>query len=319
MSSNQDKLVHIAEESISIINITKVEVRENRHAINALSRSLIGLDDRLVNMTRKIKEDTMLLTKVVKTYSKLNLIIIEIKEAIDHALLFLSDIKNQLNQLSQGRLSPLVINPKQLQDILEKIQKEIPDYLSLPRDPKLVWYYYQSLTSVTIIKENKFVTLVDLPLIDANSKYEIFKIINIPIPFNKTTTTAHYELESDFIAVNIEKTHYMPLATDDFTRCSLQGSKFCSLRTPIYSVRDSKLCIVSLYLNDARKINQNCNTIVTLENNWPKAYYLMNGNWLIMSLQPVQFSIICDKNIRYSKKSEPFLYVISLNITCTAL
>ena len=66
----------------------------------------------------------------------------EIKESLDKALLYLETIKLQLNQLALGHLSPSVISPKQLQDILYDIQKDIPKYLSLPQDPKTIWYYY---------------------------------------------------------------------------------------------------------------------------------------------------------------------------------
>ena len=140
-----------------------------------------------------LKMDLLILNGVVQTYSRISLMILEIKESLkDKALLYLETIKLQLNQLALGHLSPSVISPKQLQDILYDIQKHNLEYISLPQDPKTIWYYYQSLTTVTIIRRKKLLTLVSLPLIDTNSRYELYQIFNLPVPYSLTRMTAHY-------------------------------------------------------------------------------------------------------------------------------
>ena len=46
--------------------------------------------------------DLLILNGVVQTYSRINLMILEIKESLDKALLYLETIKLQLNQLALG-------------------------------------------------------------------------------------------------------------------------------------------------------------------------------------------------------------------------
>ena len=198
--------------------------------------------------------DLLILNGVVQTYSRISLIILEIKESLDKALLYLETIKLQLNQLALGHLSPSVISPKQLQDILYDIQKHIPEYLSLPQDPKTIWYYYQSLTTVTIIKRKKLLTLVSLPLIDTNSRYELYQIINLPVPYNLTRMTAQYELETNHLAVNIKRTQYMLLSDTDFLQCAALRTSFCALRKPSFPLHDSQRCVTALFLKDVERI-----------------------------------------------------------------
>ena len=79
-----------------------------------------------------LKMDLLILNGVVQTYSRISLMILEIKESLkDKALLYLETIKLQLNQLALGHLSPSVISPKQLQDILYDIQKHNLEYIYL--------------------------------------------------------------------------------------------------------------------------------------------------------------------------------------------
>ena len=148
-----------------------------------------------------------------------------------------------------------MISPEQLQDILYDIQKHIPEYLSLPQDPKTIWYYYLSLTTVTIIKRKKLLTLVSLPLIDTNSQYVLYQIFNLPVPYNLTRMTAQYELETNHLAVNIKRTQYMLLSDTDFLQCAAPRTSFCALRKPSFPLHDSQRCVTALFLKDIERIN----------------------------------------------------------------
>ena len=255
LSTNQESLIHVIEDSLSIINITRIELTENRHVINNLSLIVRELDKKFTNITQGLKMNLLILNGVVQTYSRISLMILEIKGSLDKALLYL-ETKLQLNQLALGHLSPSVISPKQLQDILYDIQKHIPEYLSLPQDPKTIWYYYQSLTTVTIIKRKKLLTLVSLPLIDTNSRYELYQIFNLPVPYNLTRMTAQYELETNHLAVNIKRTQYMLLSDTDFLQCAAPRTSFCALRKSSFPLHDSQRCVTALFLKDVERIEK---------------------------------------------------------------
>ena len=52
LSTNQESLIHVIEDSLSIINITRIELTENRHAINNLSLIVGELDKKFTNITQ---------------------------------------------------------------------------------------------------------------------------------------------------------------------------------------------------------------------------------------------------------------------------
>ena len=318
LSTNQESLIHVIQDSLSIINITRIELTENRHAINNLSLIVGELDKKFTNITQGLKMDLLILNGVVQTYSRISLMILEIKESLDKALLYLETIKLQLNQLALGHLSPSVISPKQLQDILYDIQKHIPEYLSLPQDPKTIWYYYQSLTTVTIIKRKKLLTLVSLPLIDTNSRYELYQIFNLPVPYNLTRMTAQYELETNHLAVNIKRTQYMLLSDTDFLQCAAPRTSFCALRKPSFPLHDSQICVTALFLKDVERIENFCKTIVTLNNKLPIALYISYGTWVVITVEPIVFTVMCVGNKRYQTTVRPAVSYVALNMSCHA-
>ena len=70
-------------------------------------------------------------------------------------------------------------------------------------------------------------------------KIEVYNIHNIPLPYPnnpRSKLTVKYELETDILAVNAERTQYMQLKAQDLNECYSVGtdSIFCSLRSPVY-------------------------------------------------------------------------------------
>ena len=211
-----------------------------------------------------------------------------------------------------------MISPKQLQDILYDIQKHIPEYLSLPQDPKTIWYYYKSLTTVAIIKRKKLLTLVSLPLIDTNSRYELYQMFNLPVPYNLTRMNAQYELETNHLAVNIKRTQYMLLSDTDFLKCAAPRTSFCALRKPSFPLHDSQRCVTALFLKDVERIEISCKTIVTLNNKLPIALYISDGTWVVITVEPIVFTVMCVGNKRYQTTVRPAVSYVALNMSCHA-
>lgn len=110
----------------------------------------------------------------------------------------------------------------------------------LPKPIDDIWYYYKTLTCVTFVKERRFVTLVNLPLLDLNSQFELYQIHNVPLPYPNARMTAFYELETTTFAVNVKRTDFILLTLKDLARCSNPATKFCTLRSPLYNLGESK-------------------------------------------------------------------------------
>ena len=59
-----------------------------------------------------------------------------VRRTIWQAGSYLDHIQLQLNMLSLGHLSPSVITPRGLKKLLTEIKGHLPEFLSLPYDPR---------------------------------------------------------------------------------------------------------------------------------------------------------------------------------------
>ena len=171
---------------------------------------------------------------------------------------------------------------------------------------------------MTIIKRKKLLTLVSLPLIDTNSRYELYQIFNLPVPYNLTRMTAQYGLETNHLAVNIKRTQYMLLSDTDFLQCAAPRSSFCALRKPSFPLHDSQRCVTALFLKKVERIDFFCKTIVTLNNKLPLALYISDGTWVVITVEPIVFTVMCVGNKRYQTTVRPAVSYVTLNMSCHA-
>ena len=57
LTKSQEEIAHIVDENISVINITREEVSENRQALNKIIGILANLDVELGNITRALEKE----------------------------------------------------------------------------------------------------------------------------------------------------------------------------------------------------------------------------------------------------------------------
>ncbi len=318
LENRQDELIHVVEESISMLNITQLEVKRNRHYVQKLAKGMKKIESTIVQFHRTTGQHLQRLNDFLSAHLQLNLMLTEFGDTLSVAMYYLEDIKLQLNQLALGHLAPSVLEPDDLENILLHIQEQLPDFLMLPKDVNSLWYYYQILTCTMLVKENQYAIVVTLPLLDRNSNYEIYKIHNVPLPHENVDLVAYYELETTNLAVNIEHTNYVLMNDVDMVQCNMPLTHFCALKAPSYTVAHSHLCVVALFLRDSAKIRENCQTIVLADPILPQATYLSDGTWIIVSRVPITFTAVCAKKERYQERTIPPLYSLQLGRSCYA-
>ena len=265
------------------------------------------------------------LEEFVQIYLQLDLIIEQVKRMIINGRMYMEHLSSQLDMLSLGHVSPSIITPEHLKKLLLEMQSKLPYHLTLPEDPiENLWKYYQSISCTTILDEDKFFVIVSVPLLDRETKFEIYRVYNTPLPYYKKSipTELHpdifiqYRLESSALAINAEKTKYMLLNSDELNHCSTPLLSYCSVRSSVFPVNLSKRCIVSLFLNNAEAIETVCQKEVIPNSLLPKADYLFDGNWIVASQKELKFSVVCS-NYTKMVTTNPPLDVITLETTCS--
>lgn len=318
LSANQNQIIHVLNDTLSILNVTNIQVKENRHALRTMGQVIRNLEGRLNNVSDELRRHIAHLNDFLLTYLQIDLMLVELRESVEKAMFYMDNVKMQMNQLSLGHLSPTVIPPGQLRKILTDIQSQIPEHLKLPAPVEDVWYYYKALTCVTLVKDRRFITLVNVPLLELNSRFEVYQVHNIPVPYQKSKMTASYELETGTIAIDLKQTEYAIMSTTDVARCSHPMAQFCTLSSALYSLPESRLCVVSLYRQDQAAIQQNCRTKVRLNTLLPQAINIPDGNWVIVAADPLLFTVMCLNEKSYQIKTQPPVFTLQLPQSCQA-
>ena len=190
-------MAHIIDGNILVINITRVEMSENRQAINKIIGSLSLLDSKIGNITQALEREVFQVSQFIQLYLQLDYVIQAIR-TIWRAGTYMEHIQLQLNMLSLGHLSPAVITPRSLKKLLTEIESHLPEFLKLPYDPKgNIWKFHQTLTCSTMLHEGRFLVIVSIPLLDKINKFEIYNVFSMPVPHEKTPNmVASYRVEA---------------------------------------------------------------------------------------------------------------------------
>ena len=121
LRNNQKTIIHVVEHSISILNMTRHEVSENRIAINNLITVQNNLESHLKFITGRIEKQLHELQNYAVLYNQITLVINQIKEIIVMSDRRIDFIRRQLNMLSIEHLSPEIITPLHLKALLLEI------------------------------------------------------------------------------------------------------------------------------------------------------------------------------------------------------
>ena len=112
--NNQEEMAHVIDETISVINITRVEMSQNRQTLHKIIGSLAVLDTKLGNITQAHEREVFYIGQFAQVYLQLDSVIQAVRRTIWQAGSYLDHIQLQLNMLSLGHLSPSVITPRGL-------------------------------------------------------------------------------------------------------------------------------------------------------------------------------------------------------------
>ena len=313
---NQVNQAEVLNDIVSITNISRSLIKENREKINDMLENIGELYQNL-----DILKDEM---RVLFETRKFFLIYSEARihfERLKGSIQTLKDDINRFNQiltmLTSGKLSPSLINPTHLQIELESIQKQLPPTITLPEDPtQNIWHYYKYLTLNYIPLEDKIIMLVKIPLVDNQSALSLYKIYNLPVYNPKIDKSLKYNIEGNSIAISSDMKYATIPSDSEFMECTLASGHFCSLRSALYHMHYSNLCITSLFLKNDDLINENCEMNISNVTS-PEAIYLDDGNWAIATMNSDQMEITCTDQ-KHVVSLNPPLSLVKLQPACTA-
>ena len=332
LQDNQDKMTHVIEKGLTLLNISRTEISENRNRINQISGLLRRVTDEINTIGTRIHQAETFL----HIYASLQGTMARVRGFLREIDVIFWNFKMQIDFLVQGRLNPTVIPSSKLRNILLTIEKKLPNSMYLPANPnKALLDYYKFLTCTSTVVNDKIVIIIRVPLLDVNGRFEIYKVVNLPMPFIKptieppttpaktegTSLSAIYTLEANAIAISTDRTKYALVDDDTIHECSRPRLGFCALRHATYPVNTAQTCMSALFMNNKIKAQKYCGRTVIPSSIFPKAYYIAGGVWMVVLTQPLTFTVLCHSNgreIDSLRTLTPPVGIISLNQSCTA-
>ena len=118
--------------------------------------------------------------------------------------------------------------------------------------------------------------------------------------------------------MNQRRTDFLLPTESDLVRCGNPAASFCELRSPVYKLGSSQLCITSLFRRSNAAIQRNCKTKVQLNAMLPQAVYIPDGNWLIVANKPLSFTVMCLVGDNEQLKTSPPISTLQLGPACEA-
>ena len=313
---NQVNQAKVLTDIVSITNVSRSLINENRLLINGMIQTVITLNSTL----KEIQQDLFLLLttrKFLLTHAETLIHSHRLNIAVNNLVDDIKIMEQYMTMFSSGELNPNLISPEMLIKELVNIQKQLPPSIKLPEDPtENIWHYYNFLSVSHTTHDNKIIILIRLPLIDNDSSLDLYRIYNLPI-FNPSINKAlTYQLEANTLAVSKDGNYATFPTESEFLECTLASGHFCNIRSALYYMQSYKMCVISLFLKDESAIDENCEMKVT-NITGPLALYLDEGTWAIATTDTEQMEVTCSLK-SHVISIDPPLSIINLKPACSA-
>lgn len=327
LAQNQQQIIHVVKESVTVLNMTRFEVAENRQAIAELITTIHNVDVKLERFFGGLNRQVHETQYFLEIYLKLDLIISEIKDMIQNGMFYLEHLRTQLNFLSLGRLSPSTISPLNLRSLLLDIKAHLPPTLALIGNPRTdLWLFYRQLSTTALLDENKIVAVINIPVLQISNQFEVYRVYSLPLPTEQMQTdnsnapdmTASFKLEARGLMIDKGRTKYALLSEAEVDKCSDLSVKWCNVESPLFPVNLAKLCIVNLFLRNQEASQKYCQSIVTLNTRLPLGLPLFNSMWAIALQNELRFSFVCNESVSKTETVTGPLSILEVPPSCVA-
>ena len=136
LASNQERILHNLDVSLSVLNLTRLQVTENRRSIMDLIIVVQKLDRKIFSLQHAFSQKFVRLEQFIHTYLQFQMILDEIRLMTQDAILCLENLKSELNMYSMHHLSTNTISLKYPKELLIEVETKLPNNFELPRNPR---------------------------------------------------------------------------------------------------------------------------------------------------------------------------------------
>ena len=254
LSANTDNLTHIADQQFSYIKDVASQVLEDGALIENLDLDIAEIS-RLISevksSTGKLDQNALLIEMGLGIVTSLTMI----NDEIAQSQKALNSLQNILAEAERGSLSWELFTGEVFRDLLGDLQDKLPSGWKLLYDADDHYSYLQYAQVNTYRATNGIHICVDLPIIEASSRYQLYEAIPLPVvhPDFPQHIYFMYQFESPYLALQHQGSELLTLNTwtqNDHEYFSMGDRSF-----QICQGKDPKVCPLQQAVRIA-KMNQ---------------------------------------------------------------
>jgi hypothetical protein len=263
--------------------------------------------------TSKIEENSQKLINLDSTLKKMKKHYYEIEdeisqmEDIQKAILFLSEAEQVLNSIATGvtdleqgiidgihhKMSPRLINPKMVREMLKQVYKNTPENYKLAIAMEKIGEFYVLPVKV-MIQGNRLVMVTNLPAFKPSSLVDIYHHEPIPMWTEKEEIATIITATRSILAIDYAQTIYMELDEADVEKClKIENLHLCPHLTIMH--KDKESCLRALFLSQTKRVHQWCQIHIQKRKE-TVGFHLMGNKYQITTRKEQPSSMLCANN-----------------------
>jgi hypothetical protein len=256
----------------TIISDLETKTRENRESIKFISSYI---DWNIKKLLESRKELEQKLNFVVNITSRMRMMEIKLL-SIDTEL---TGLLEALDTTSTGRLSPNLISPRQLVEILRNVSKKLPEgvYPLTPIEEDAVYEYYTHASVQAIAIPSAIRVFVKLPLKSSNRVFHLFEPYSLPFYHEKAGVFLEIAKPSDYILVSKDMQKVAEIPARILNECKKKRDFYLCI--PSFPLYEGTKCSLSLIKGDEEEIIKSCERKVVVPN-FQSRWIRTDGGWI---------------------------------------
>jgi hypothetical protein len=192
---------------------------------------------------------------------------------------YLTGLLEALDTTSTGRLSPNLISPTQVVQILREASRNLPEgvYSLTPTEEDTVYEYYTHALVQAIAVPNIIRVSVKLPLKYSNRLFHLFELHSLSFYHEKVGVFLEISKTSEYILVSKDMQKVAEIPGRILEECNKKGNFY--LCTPSFPFYEGKKCSLSLIKGDEEQIIKSCERKIVVPN-FQSRWLRMDGEWV---------------------------------------
>jgi hypothetical protein len=213
----QQQIVHLIDKQVTIANQTQQIAHSSLLLIKALEKRSTLLQSKIDYVLEYIQHSELIHLQQLEYFAELDSTFASLDYVFAWFQQQLEAWEIGLATLANGRLSPQIISPPNLQAILVDINKQLPLGWKIPADD--LWVLYREATVTAAVVRNTFRLFVEIPFYDHAQHFNLFKVIRLPKATENGTHGVRFSNLSVFLAVSPDLDTFIELQITEMQHC----------------------------------------------------------------------------------------------------